>query len=97
MDSSHDGDLAVRRRILASAAILSSGVPIQQLQDGEKLGLLTNFIVIQDATWVSKSILTSCILARYVHSSKYKLAVTQNSRHSPSDLEKEAPVLHPAL
>jgi hypothetical protein len=76
---------------------LVSGVPLQQLQDGEKSGLLINFFVVQDATWVSKSIFTFCILARYVRSSKYKLAVIQNSRHSSSDLKGEAPMLHPAL
>jgi hypothetical protein len=88
MAFTHDKDLGVPRRTLASAAILSPGVSKQHVQYGANHGLLTtsNLTLVRDHAWVSKSIFTSCIMVAANPSRRPTLV--QSSRHSSSDAKK---------
>ena len=88
MAFTHDKDLGVARRSLASAAILSPGVSKQHVQYGANHGLLTtsNLTLVRDHAWVSKSIFTSCIMVAANPSRRPTLV--QSSRHSSSDAKK---------
>jgi hypothetical protein len=69
---------------------------MQQLQDGEKSGLLTNFH--RPGCHLGLEVYFHLLhLGSILPQQQYKLTTVQNLRHSSSSPNKRAPVLHPTL